>query len=83
MSKGRDIEYMKTGYSRTVVDHFFDKLIHISLPKEIENPFLRQFYLEKQLEMVNFVVDAAKDDYANYEDNLVKAMKKIEGVSAE
>ena len=40
ISKGRDKEYMKTGSSRSVIDHFFDKLIHIALPKEIDNPFV-------------------------------------------
>ena len=34
-ANGRDIEYMKQGFSKSTIDHFFDKLIHISLPKEI------------------------------------------------
>lgn len=59
MSIGRDIEYMKEGKSKSLVDHFFDKLVHIALPKEINNPFLESFYQTKQKEMVNFVLEHA------------------------
>ena len=66
MGKGRDIQYMKTGFSISVIDHFFDKLIHIGLPKEITNPFMRNLYQKKQQEMIDFVVKHAKKGYVDY-----------------
>lgn len=49
MSEGRDAVYMQRGgHSISVVDHIFDKLIHIKLPSEIANHFLVELYQQKQ-----------------------------------
>lgn len=63
---------MKTGFSKSVVDHFFDKLIHIKLPPEITNKFLINLYSAKLYEMTEFIIENAKYNYKNYEDNLLK-----------
>jgi hypothetical protein len=53
VSRGRDAEYMQRGgHSISVVDHIFDKLMHIKLPSEITNRFLVELYRQKQSEMV-------------------------------
>lgn len=62
---------MKFGYSKSVVDHFFDKLIHIKLPKQITNPYLINLYQVKLDEMIEFVIENARENYNNYENNLV------------
>jgi hypothetical protein len=36
------------GQSISVVDHIFDKLVHIKLPSEITNRFLVELYQQKQ-----------------------------------
>ena len=77
MAKGRDIEYMKTGFSISLVDHFFDKLIHIELPKEINQGFLKDFYWKKKKEMIDFVVEHSKTDYVNYKDRLLEIGEKL------
>ena len=48
VSKGRDAIYMKEGFSKSTIDHFFDKLIHITLPKEMDHGFIKDFYMKKQ-----------------------------------
>ena len=50
MSEGRDAAYMQRGgRSVSVVDHIFDKLVHIKLPSEISNRFLMDLYEQKQV----------------------------------
>lgn len=49
ISEGRDAVYMQRGgHSISVVDHIFDKLVHIKLPSEITNRFLVELYHQKQ-----------------------------------
>jgi hypothetical protein len=37
----------KGGKSVSVIDHIFDKLIHIKLPEIIKNPYLIELYNKK------------------------------------
>jgi len=60
------------------VDHFFDKLIHLALPSQMTNPFMKQLYDEKKKEMIEFVIENAKTGYVEYETNLMEANKKIQ-----
>jgi hypothetical protein len=62
---------MKSGHSKTVVDHFFDKLVHIRLPTYIENSFLIDMFKRKHYEMVYFIIKHAKNDYKDYEQDLI------------
>jgi len=65
-AEGRDLEYMKSGNSKTVVDHFFDKLVHISLPGYVQNSYLIDLYRAKHEEMVHFIIRQAANDYRDY-----------------
>jgi len=68
MSRGRDIEYMNNGGgSKSVVDHVFDKLIHIRLPSIITSPSLINLYDTKTQEMIDFVLKHAQNGYVDYE----------------
>ena len=60
------------------MDHFFDKLIHLALPSQMTNPFMKQLYDEKKKEMIEFVIENAKTGYVEYETNLMEANKKIQ-----
>ncbi len=58
---------MRTGESLSIIDHFYDKLVHIKLPREVNNSFLVQLYESKHLEMVDFVLKHAQSGYVHYE----------------
>ena len=62
-ASGRDAIYIKQGFSKSTIDHFFDKLIHISLPEEMKNEFIQQFYLKKKKQMIDYVIRHAKTNY--------------------
>ena len=45
--QGRDELYIKRcGTSQSFIDHFYDKLMHLKLPKHITNPYLQNKYEE-------------------------------------
>lgn len=72
MSAGRERLYMERGgKSISVVDHIFDKLVHIRLPEQITNPELVALYRTKHEQMAEFVLKHAKEGYEHYEEDLL------------
>jgi hypothetical protein len=60
------------GRSISVVDHIFDKLIHIKLPEILKNSYLTELYQKKHDEMVQFALKHAPNGYVDYKKDLMK-----------
>lgn len=59
-------EYMKTGYSSSLIDHFYDKLLHIRNLSS-GSKTLQKIADERHLVMVNFVLDFGKTGSIDWE----------------
>lgn len=64
------------GKSESVIDHMFDKILHIKLPEQISNSYLEQLYGQGHEYVVDFLLEHAKTGYQYAQKDLLERVAK-------
>ncbi len=61
-----------------VIDHMFDKILHIKLPSEISNSYLEKLYQSGHQYVINYINKHSISGYINAKEDLLECVKKME-----
>ena len=79
--KGRDEVYRHTGESLSMVDHFYDKILHIGCPEELRHiKFYREEFDRRQKEIEDFIIEFSVKDFEGIEDRLIQMENEFKGI---
>jgi hypothetical protein len=70
--QGKDKIYIERGgKSDSVIDHMFDKILHIKLPEVIFNSYLEKLYNEGHEYIVDFILQHSQTGYENVQKDML------------
>lgn len=73
--------YRKTGESLSMIDHFYDKILHIVCPEELVGiKFFKEEFDRRQKEIEDFILEYSTKDFQGMEERLIEMEMEFKGV---